>query len=108
MDSQPDTINNSTTKKMNLNNFTIKSQEAIQEAQQIAFAMEQQAVEPAHLLKGMMDVDENVVPFILKKVNVNPDEILNGLDTIIHSYPRISGAKQYLSEESNKVIQKAL
>src|SRR5438105_1284193 len=93
---------------MNLNNFTIKSQEAIQQAQQIALGNEQQAVEPAHLLKGMMEVDEHVIPFILKKMNVNPDEILNGIDNLIHSYPRISGAKHYLSDESNKVLQKAL
>ena len=92
---------------MNLSNFTIKSQEAIQEAQQIALSNEQQAVEPAHLLKGMMEVDENVIPFILKKMSVNPDEIINEVDSLITSYPRVSGGKQYLSEESNKVIQKA-
>jgi len=51
---------------MNLNNFTIKSQEAINEAQQIALNNEQQAIEPAHILRGMMKVDENVIPFILK------------------------------------------
>jgi len=93
---------------MNFNNFTIKSQEAIQEAQQIAIASEQQSIEPAHLLKGMMEVDENVIPFILKKVNVNPDTILKELDSIIHSYPRSTGANQYMSDESNKVMQKAL
>ncbi|MCX6292385.1 MAG: ATP-dependent chaperone ClpB [Bacteroidetes bacterium] len=93
---------------MNFNNFTIKSQEAIQEAQQLAASLEQQAIEPAHILKGIMEADENVIPFILKKVNVNPDVILKNLDTIIRSYPRVSGANQYLSDESNKVIQKAL
>src|SRR5689334_12376085 len=93
---------------MNFNNFTIKSQEAIQEAQQIAVANEQQSIEPAHILKGMMEVDENVIPFILKKVNVNPDTVLKELDVIIRSYPRSSGANQYMSDESNKVMQKAL
>ncbi len=93
---------------MNLNNFTIKSQEAIQQAQQIAATNEQQSIEPAHILKGMMEVDENVIPFILKKMNVNPDVILNGVDTIIQSYPKVSGGNQYLSEDSNKVVQKAL
>src|SRR5689334_15497789 len=93
---------------MNLNNFTIKSQEAIQQAQQIALANEQQSIEPAHILKGMMEVDENVIPFILKKMNINPDVISNGADTIIQSYPKVSGGNQYLSEESNKVIQKAI
>ena len=93
---------------MNLNNFTIKSQEAIQQAQQIAAANEQQSIEPAHILKGMMEVDENVIPFILKKVNANPDVILNGVDSIIQSYPKVSGGNQYLSEDSNKLVQKAL
>jgi ATP-dependent Clp protease ATP-binding subunit ClpB len=93
---------------MNLNNFTIKSQEAIQEAQQIALTNEQQSIEPAHILKGMMQVDENVIPFILKKMNVNPDVILNGVDTVIQSYPKVSGGNQYLSDETNKVVQKAL
>ncbi len=93
---------------MNLNNLTIKSQEVIQEAQQIALTSEQQAIEPAHILKAMMNVDENVIPFILKKVGVNPEMIQSGIDNIIKSYPRASGANQYLSDESNKVVQKAL
>ena len=56
---------------MNLENFTIKSQEAIQKAQEFAFAGEHQAIETAHLLKGIMTVDENVAPYLLKKLNVN-------------------------------------
>jgi len=55
---------------MNLNNFTIKSQEAIQQAQQIAAANEQQIIECGHLLSGILQVDENVTPFLLKKLNV--------------------------------------
>src|SRR6185369_4410905 len=93
---------------MNLDNFTIKSQEAIQQAQQVAIAHEHQAVEPAHLLKGMMEVDKHVIPFILKKLDVNPDEFSKEVDSIVLSYPRVSGAKQYLSDETNKVLQKAL
>jgi ATP-dependent Clp protease ATP-binding subunit ClpB len=93
---------------MNLNNFTIKSQEALQEAQEIAAAHEHQAIEPSHLLKGMLEVDENVIPFILKKANVNPDEIISETDTIINTYPKVTDAKQYLSDESNKVIQKSM
>ena len=57
---------------MNLNNYTIKSQEAIQQAVQLTTLTSQQAVEPAHILKAILEVDENVTPFILKKLNVNP------------------------------------
>src|SRR6187401_2286316 len=92
---------------MNLNNFTIKSQEAIQQAQQLAAAAGQQSIEPAHFLKGMLAVDENVLPFILKKANVNLNRVRNGLDTIVQSYPKVSGGNPYLSDDSNKLLQKA-
>jgi ATP-dependent Clp protease ATP-binding subunit ClpB len=93
---------------MNLNNFTIKSQEAVQHAQQIAMGHEQQSIEPAHLLKGIMEVDENVIPFILKKVNANINNIVNGVDSLISSYPKVSGGNQYLSDDGNKALQKAV
>ncbi len=93
---------------MNLNNFTIKSQEAVQQAQQLAADNEQQSIEPAHLLKGLMHVDENVIPFILKKVNANVNNIVNGVDTIIQSYPKVSGGNAYLSDDGNKALQKAV
>jgi ATP-dependent Clp protease ATP-binding subunit ClpB len=93
---------------MNLNNFTIKSQEAVQQAQQIAAGNEQQSIEPAHLLKGIMEVDENVIPFILKKVNANINNITNGVDSLVSSYPKVSGGNQYLSEDGNKALQKAV
>ena len=70
---------------MNLNNFTIKSQEAVQQAQQLAASNEQQSIEPAHLLKGLMEVDENVIPFILKKLNANVNNVINGVDTLVKS-----------------------
>ncbi len=92
---------------MDFNNFTIKSQEAIQQAQQLAEGLGQQSIEPSHLLKGMIQVDENVIPFILKKVNVSPDKISTQLDTLIQSLPKVSGGRIYLSDESNKAIQKA-
>ncbi len=93
---------------MNLNNFTTKSQEAIQQAEQIASGYNHQAIEPAHILKGMMEVDENVIPFLLKKLNVNSQQLETGLDKIIKSYPSVSGANVYLSDDSNKVLQKAI
>ena len=93
---------------MNLNSFTIKSQEAVQSAQQIATSNGHQSIEPAHILSGMIEVDDNLLPFIFKKVNVNPDKITNGLSTIINTLPKVEGGNIYLSEESNKLFQKAI
>ena len=71
---------------MNLNNFTIKSQEAIQRAQQIAHGHGHPQIENAHILKGMLEVDENVTPFILNKLGVNVDLFQTTLDRIIESF----------------------
>jgi ATP-dependent Clp protease ATP-binding subunit ClpB len=92
---------------MNLNNFTIKSQEAVQQAQQIATGMQQQSIETGHLLKGIMEVDENVTPFILQKLGVNLNIFKQALDKIVESYPKVTGGNQYLSQNSNKSLQKA-
>jgi len=92
---------------MNLNNFTIKAQEAVQQAQQIAMEQQHQAVEPAHLLKGILQVDENVTPFVLKKLGVNFENIKKATDSIIQSYPGVSGGSQYLSRTATEVLQKA-
>ena len=93
---------------MNLNNFTIKSQEAVQAAQQLATSLNHQSIEPAHILKGMIDVDENLLPFIFKKINVSPDTIANGINNIINSFPKVEGGNIYLSDESNKLFQKSI
>lgn len=92
---------------MNLNNFTIKSQEAIQQAVQIVTANGQQSIENSHLLKGILEVDENVTPFILKKLNVNTTAFTSALNKIIESYPKVSGGQPYLSSNANQVIAKA-
>ena len=92
---------------MNLNNFTIKSQEAVQQAQQIATGMQQQSIETGHILNGILEVDENVTPFILQKLGVNLNIFKQALDKIVESYPKVSGGNQYLSQNSNKAIQKA-
>lgn len=92
---------------MNFNNFTIKSQEAVQKATEIAAAKQHQAIETSHLLKGMLMVDENVVPYLLKKLNVNIEIFTKALDHIIDSYPKVTGGEQYLSGDSNKALQKA-
>ncbi|MCW3104388.1 MAG: Molecular chaperone ClpB [Bacteroidetes bacterium] len=92
---------------MNLNNFTIKSQEAVQQALQLATVNGNQAVENGHLLKGILEVDENVTPFILKKLNVNTPMFLKALDKIVESYPKVSGGQPYLSTAANQTISKA-
>ncbi len=93
---------------MNLNNYTIKSQEAIQQAVQLATVNGQQAIEPAHILKAILEIDENVTPFILKKLNVNPQSFEKMVDSVIKSYPKVSGGSQpYLSSAANQALAKA-
>lgn len=92
---------------MNLNNYTIKSQEAIQQAIQIATVNGQQSIENGHLLKGILEVDENVTPFILKKLNVNTNMFTSALNKIVESYPKVSGGQPYLSSSANQAISKA-
>jgi ATP-dependent Clp protease ATP-binding subunit ClpB len=92
---------------MNFNNFTIKSQEAVQKATEIATAKQHQAIETSHLLKGMLMVDENVVPYLLKKLNVNLEIFTKALDHIIDSYPKVTGGEQFLSPDANKALQKS-
>jgi ATP-dependent Clp protease ATP-binding subunit ClpB len=92
---------------MNLNNYTIKSQEAIQQAVQLVTANGQQAIEPAHILKGILEVDENVTPFILKKLSVNPATFSKTVDSIIRSYPKVSGGQPHLSAAANQALVKA-
>lgn len=92
---------------MNLNNYTIKSQEAIQQALQLATVNGQQAIEPAHILKAILEVDENVAPFILKKLNVNTASFSKMVDSVVHSYGKVSGGQPYLSAAANKALAKA-
>jgi ATP-dependent Clp protease ATP-binding subunit ClpB len=93
---------------MNFNNFTIKSQEAVQQAIQIAEGNNQQAVETGHLLKGLLTNAENVSVFLLKKLGVNVTMFSQALDRIIQSYPKVTGGETYLSSASNTAVQKAL
>ena len=92
---------------MNLNNFTIKSQEAVQKAQEIALSRQHQAIETSHLLKGILSVDENVAPFLLKKLDVNVPRLTQLLDAEIERLPRVSGGSQYLSNDANRALVKA-
>ncbi|WP_406827317.1 ATP-dependent chaperone ClpB [Pedobacter sp. KACC 23697] len=92
---------------MNFNNFTIKAQEAVQQASEIAQGNQQQAIETAHLLKGLLTVDENVVSYVLKKLNVNLNSLNQNLDAEIARFPKVSGSNVYLSSNVNNVLQKA-
>ena len=92
---------------MNFNNFTIKAQEAIQKASEIASGHQQQAIEPAHIMKALLTVDENVIGHLLKKLNVNISYLSQEVDKIIESYPKVSGSNVYLSNSATAVLQKA-
>jgi len=92
---------------MNFNNFTIKAQEAVQKAIDLAQGNSQQMIEPAHLLKGVMLVGENVTSFLFQKLGVNVHQLETVLDREIESYPRVSGGDPMLSRETNAVLQKA-
>lgn len=93
---------------MNFNNYTIKSQEVIQQAQQLAAINGQQAIETGHLLKALIETDENVVSYLLKKVNANPQRIEQAVEAIIKNYPKVSGTSgQYLSNGANQALAKA-
>ena len=92
---------------MNFDNFTIKSQEAIQEAINQVNRRGQQAIEPVHLLAGVLKVGENVTNFIFQKLGMNAQQINLVLDKQLESLPRVSGGEPYLSRESNEVLQKA-
>jgi len=92
---------------MNFNNFTIKAQEAVQKAQEIAAGHQHQALENAHLLKGMLLSDDNILPHILHKFGIRSNVLTAALDKIIDTYPRVSGGEQYLSRDTVNSIQKA-
>lgn len=92
---------------MNFNNFTIKAQEAVQFASQIARGNNQQAIETGHIFKGLFHSGENVIFFLLKKLGVNVPVFQQAIDKIVESYPKVTGGEQYLSNNANRVLQKA-
>ena len=92
---------------MNINNFTIKAQEAVQKAQEIATARQHQTIETGHLMKGVLSVDENVTPFLLKKLEVNIPRLTQQVDALLDKLPRVSGGSQYLSNDANQALVKA-
>ncbi|MEZ4808748.1 MAG: ATP-dependent chaperone ClpB [Allomuricauda sp.] len=92
---------------MNFNNFTIKSQEAVQRAQQLTQEYGHQQIENEHLFKAIAEVDENVLPFILKKLNVNNSMVNQILDKELESFPKVSGGDIMLSREAGKTLNEA-
>ncbi|TGD83256.1 ATP-dependent chaperone ClpB [Hymenobacter wooponensis] len=92
---------------MNFNNYTIKAQEAVQKATEIAGGNQQQAIETGHLLKGLFQSDENVLSFLAKKLGVNLNILTPRLDAIVTGYPKVSGGSPYLSNEAAAALQRA-
>ena len=92
---------------MSLNNLTIKSQEALQQAQQIAQSFGQQQLENEHIFKAILEVDATVTPFILKKVNVNVDLFQKVLDSTIQSFPKVSGGDIMFSRDASSTLNEA-
>jgi ATP-dependent Clp protease ATP-binding subunit ClpB len=92
---------------MNINNFTIKSQEVVQKAQQLTQANGQQQIENAHLFKAILEVDANVTPFLLKKLGVSLPVFSQVLDSTVQNYPKVSGGNLTLSQTTNKTLIEA-
>ena len=92
---------------MNFDKFTIKSQEALQKSAELAMGNQQQAIEPGHVLKAILETDENVSGYLFKKLNINGTILANRLEEIIQSYPRVTGQQAYLSSGTNTVLQNA-
>jgi ATP-dependent Clp protease ATP-binding subunit ClpB len=93
---------------MNFNNFTIKAQEVVQHAIEVATANHNQIIEPGHLLQGLFSQSENVVGFLLRKLGVNVPTIERTLQQIIDKYPKVTGGEPSLSNYSNRALQKAI
>ena len=93
---------------MNLNNFTIKSQEAIANAQQIAMVNQQQQIDTLHIMKSILDTDKSVIPFILKKQEADTKLISKVIDSQLSSIPKVEGGDMYLSQGGQRAVQKAI
>ena len=93
---------------MDFQKFTIKTQEAVQQAQNIAEAKGHQSIETGHLLQGILEVDQEVIPYILKKLNINQGMLQAALGRIVEAYPKVSGGQVYLSPAANRVFQSAI
>lgn len=93
---------------MNFNQFTLKAQEAVQKAQQLALEFGHQAIDNGHLLKALMLSDAQIIPFLLKKMNVNLPIFEKALDKILESYPKVQGGDQHLSRHASETLNHAV
>lgn len=92
---------------MNFEKFTIKSQEALQKSAEIAMGLQQQAIEPGHVLKAIFETDENVTSYLIKKLVINTGVFQTRLEELLNSYPKVSGQQPYLSSATNTLLQQA-
>ena len=92
---------------MNFDKFTIKAQEAIQEAVRTAEARRQQAIEPEHLLAAIMKTGQQVVQFLFRKLSVNEQAVSQALEAQLQSLPRVEGGEPYLARETNTILTRA-
>ncbi len=92
---------------MNFDKFTIKAQEALQKSAEIASGLQQQAIEPGHLLKAIVEADDNVADFFIKKTGVNERLLTQRLEDTLQGYPRVSGQQPYLAQATNAILQAA-
>ena len=92
---------------MNLNNFTLKAQESVQQAINIAAGKGQQAVECGHILKGVMNESESITGFLFGKMGVSMPSLSKEIDALIDSYPKVSGAESYISSTASEAFRKA-
>lgn len=93
---------------MNLNDFTVKAQGIIQEAFQLAFEKKHQAVEDVHILYSLLKNDEDISPFLLKKIGITPSQIISRVEDEINKLPKVEGSEQYLSNSATKALQQAI
>ncbi|MFK8039241.1 MAG: Clp protease N-terminal domain-containing protein, partial [Crocinitomicaceae bacterium] len=92
---------------MNIEQFTYKTREVLQDVQNKMPALDQQTIEPAHILKSIIAVDDNILPFIGTELNVNWKSIEQIVDRQIASYPKVTGGQMHFSSKANEIIQKA-
>jgi ATP-dependent Clp protease ATP-binding subunit ClpB len=92
---------------MNFEKYTIKAQEALQKSAEIANSRQQQGIEPAHLLKAILETDENVSDYLFKKLNISGNVLEPKLEELVNSYPKVSGQQPYLSQASNAILLNA-
>ena len=92
---------------MNFNAFTIKAQEAVQGAVNIAQRNQNQAIEPVHILRSLFDAGEDVMHFLCNKTGIRSEQVCAALDSVINGLPKVSGGEPYLSGDANRALQKA-